>query len=128
MTPLLQGLRFVLVGGAATLCHLLVAFALLAAGMEADKAKLLAFLAALLLSFQGHSRFSFQGHGRRTSRAFARFSAVAGCGFAANQAVFALAAGPLGWSAPTALAAAVGTAAAASFALNRFWAFHQVLR
>ncbi|WP_018633674.1 GtrA family protein [Neomegalonema perideroedes] len=128
MTPALEGLRFTLVGIAATLCHLLVALALPAAGMGAERANLLAFLVAFLLSFGGHSRFSFQGHGRRRGGAFARFSLVAGCGFAANQAVFALAAGPLGWSASAALAAAVGTAAALSFALNRLWSFRRAPR
>ncbi|MDD2867820.1 GtrA family protein [Neomegalonema sp.] len=128
MTPLLEGLRFTLVGIAATLCHLFVAFALLAAGMGAERANLVAFLVAFLLSFRGHSRFSFQGHGRRTGSAFARFSLAAGCGFAANQAVLLLATGPLGWSDSAALIAAVGMAAAVSFALNRLWSFRPVLR
>lgn len=127
MTTLLQGLRFLLVGLAATLCHLLVAFALMAAGMAAETANLLAFGAAFLLSFRGHSRVSFRGHGRGEGAAFRRFAAAAGCGFAVNQAVFALTAGPLGWSGSAALSAAVGTAAAASFLLNRVWSFRRAL-
>lgn len=76
--------RFLIVGGAATLTHLLVAGVFLATfpSASAYAANIAAFLVAFLVSFYGHRHITFQVPG-----SLWRFLFVAIGGFAANNLI-----------------------------------------
>lgn len=118
-----QLIRFGLVGGLATLVHMLVGVSLIGAGIAALFANLVAFLVAFGVSFIGHYGFSFPEKAASLSSAFRRFILVAIGGFLINESLLALylwlALGPevLG------LILSTGSAAVVTFFVSRNWAF-----
>ncbi|MEX0969797.1 MAG: GtrA family protein [Paracoccaceae bacterium] len=118
-----QIIRFGLVGGLATLVHMLVGVSLIGTGMAPLLANLCAFLVAFGVSFIGHYGFSFPQKTASLSSAFKRFILVAIGGFLINESLLALyvwaAIGP----AALGLILSTGFAAAATFFASRNWAF-----
>ncbi|RKQ96325.1 putative flippase GtrA [Kushneria sinocarnis] len=112
--------RFGLVGGAATLIHLMVAGALLGlfAGLSPFIANVVAFLVAFLVSLYGHRHITFNRQGSAV-----KFFVVALAGFALNNFLLAsmLAMTPL----PDFVALTISTLAVpvVSYLAARLWAF-----
>ena len=112
--------RFGLVGGAATLIHLLVAGALLGffTGLSPFIANIVAFLMAFLVSLHGHRHITFKQQGSGV-----KFFVVALSGFALNNFLLAsmLAVTPL----PDFVALTISTLAVpiVSYLAARLWAF-----
>ena len=118
--------RFVLVGGAATLVHVSIALlALHAAGAAPHLANLCGFIVAVVFSYVMHSRVTFRhgGSGKgRGGRVLPRFALVAGLGFVISSgAVSGFLALGLAESLAVPLAALV--VPVASYLANRFWVF-----
>ena len=120
--------RFVLVGGVATLVH--VSFALLAlhaAGAAPHLANLCGFIVAVVFSYVMHSRVTFRhggsGKGKGTGGSvLPRFALVASLGFVVSSgAVSGFLALGLAESLAVPLAALV--VPVASYLANRFWVF-----
>jgi lipid A ethanolaminephosphotransferase len=82
-------IRFSIIGGAATLVHLLVGVTLIHAGWAPILANAAAFCIAFFISFAGHFGFMFATGSTSMRVALMRFTAVALAGFAANEAILA---------------------------------------
>lgn len=80
----LQPFRFLIVGGVATLTHMLVVALVFARYEEPSPyaANIIAFIVAFLVSFYGHRHITFQTRG-----SICRFLIVAIAGFLANNAI-----------------------------------------
>lgn len=80
----LRPFRFLIVGGAATATHILVASLAFAAapGLSPYAVNIAAFMVAFLVSFYGHRHITF-----RTRGSMRRFLLVAAGGFMANNAI-----------------------------------------
>lgn len=80
----LRPMRFLIVGGLATLAHMLVAASVFAVHATASPyaANIIAFLVAFMVSFYGHRHITFQTRG-----SMRRFFLVAIGGFLANNAI-----------------------------------------
>jgi putative flippase GtrA len=114
-----QLVRFVLVGGAATLTHLVVALAILSGPVRVEPlyANLAAFCVAFGVSYLGHRFFTFKAPG-----APIRFLLAALLGLLVNNAVLVtiLAAG---MSERLAIGIAALAAPAIVFLVSKFWVF-----
>ena len=124
-----QYLRFLLVGGGATLVHL-SAFALLIelAGQAPLLANLLAFSAAVGVSYMGHYHWTFREHTAGAEVgfhrvAFARFLLAALTGLGLNTAIVWIVTGPLGAPYWYAMALMGTLVPAVVFTLGRLWVF-----
>ena len=121
----LQYGRFVVVGLAATLVHVLVyAGSIEAWAAHPLVANALGFAVAVNLSFLGHRAWTFHGPQRQhTGRSLARFWTVALLGFALNSLFVQLVTGTLqlayGWAIPL----IAGVTPVVTFALSKRWAF-----
>ncbi|KTT41137.1 hypothetical protein RSA46_04675 [Pseudomonas oryzihabitans] len=114
----LRPLRFILVGGLATLVHILVAGALLATfSLQPYVTNLGAFLVAFGVSYCGHRYLTFARQG-----SIARFFIVAIAGFALNNLLLTglLA---LGLSAFLAIVVATALVPVFSYLASSLWAF-----
>lgn len=118
-----QALRFAAVGVAATATHAGVALAAASVlGLAPLLANLAGHLAAVALSYAGHARMTFGirgGHARRLPR----FAAVSLGGLLLSAAITSLVCGTLGGSLALAVACVTLVVPAASFLVNRRWAF-----
>ena len=79
--------RFAIIGGLATVTHLLVGNLLIFAGYAPLKANVVAFLVAFFVSFFGHFYYSFAGHKQRIGASLLRFALTALIGFGVNQSI-----------------------------------------
>lgn len=114
----LRPLRFILVGGLATLVHILVAGTLLAlSALRPYGANLVAFLVAFGVSYCGHRYLTFARQG-----SILRFFVVAIAGFALNNLLLTglLA---LGLSAFLAIVVATALVPVFSYLASSLWAF-----
>ncbi|WP_281969043.1 GtrA family protein [Roseovarius nanhaiticus] len=118
-----QLIRFGLVGGAATLVHLLVGVTLIHAGWMPILANAAAFCIAFFVSFAGHFGYTFAASNASMRAALIRFIAVALSGFAANEALLAGLLSRHLLSPSVTLVLTTGLVALATFALARKWAF-----
>lgn len=112
-------LRFALVGGAATLVHIAIAWLLLTVWPSGPVfgINLLAYLGAFSCSLVGHQHFTFG-----QSAHFLRFVLMSLSGFAINNLL--LASGlRLGLTSFWAIAIATCLAAAVSYVVSRLWVF-----
>ncbi len=118
-----QVFRFALVGGMATLLHMLVGVTLIDAGWPALWANAISFLIAFLVSFTGHYGFSFPEQPASLTTSLVRYVLVACGGFAANETLLGL----FIWfdmgSDISGLILSTGLAAVLTFFLSRSWAF-----
>lgn len=118
-----QIFRFALVGGAATLVHLLVGVTLIHAGWAPVLANAAAFSIAFTVSFAGHFGYTFVGANASLRAALTRFIALALAGFAANEAILAGLLTRHIFSPTATLVLSTGLVAAVTFVLARKWAF-----
>ena len=118
-----QGLRFVVVGLAATATHVACGLVLAeAAGLAPFWANLLAFCVALFVSYLGNHRWTFAAQGAHAFH-FPRFAVIALAGLALNQAIVYVMVGVMALDYRLALAVVVLVVPALSFVLNRGWVF-----
>lgn len=118
-----QFFRFGLVGALATLVHMLIGSTLIHSGWPPLMANPASFVVAFTVSFIGHYGFSFSDHEKDLRTSLQRFTLVAVCGFAVNEAILA---GLIrsGLVPPVAaLILSTGTAAVLTFFASRHWAF-----
>ncbi len=118
-----QSLRFLAVGGAATLVHVATAIALVeAAGWSILFANIVAFAFAVLVSYLGNHRWTF-GRAGRHDHHLPRFIVLALGGLALNQAIVFGMVRSAGIDYRVALMVVVAVVPALSFVLNKVWAF-----
>ena len=115
--------RFAIVGGGATVLHIVAGSSLVASGVAPLIANPLAFLIAFGFSFIGHWGYTFADGGIPMTQALRRFIAVAALGFVLNETILALLLQVSDIPA-LALVCAVLAAAAVTFVLGRAWAFN----
>ncbi|OHV13022.1 GtrA family protein [Kushneria phosphatilytica] len=112
-------LRFMFVGGIATLVHMCVAAAVLSARPESSAflANVIAFVVAFLASFYGHRHLTFSTRG-----SMRRFFIVAVAGFALNNVILSIG---LALSAPKLIAIIIATAfvPVLTYLASSMWAF-----
>lgn len=116
-------LRFVGVGGLATLVH--VATALVAermVGLGPQQANLAGFGAAVMASYFGHARFTFEVDPRSAGQ-FLRFAVVALLGLATSSGIVWLVTGRLGLGFGLAMAVVAVAVPAITFIAAQFWVF-----
>jgi putative flippase GtrA len=130
-----QYLRFGLVGGVATLTHVLI----FAAAIELFAcppllANVIGFVVAVGVSFFGHYRWTFSWPAEAAYAlplprlALARFAAVALLGLVLNSAVVGLVTGLLGLDYVYAIPPMILVVPVVLFLLGKFWAFRGELR
>lgn len=119
----MTALRFVLIGGAATLLHLLIVALAIGGGAPPLWSNGLAFAIAFAFSFFGHFHVSFRGHGRKPASAFGRFACTALLGFGTNQSLLAALILLGAWPGLPAAILSTGAAALLTYLLSRGWAF-----
>ncbi|MFX0545917.1 sulfatase-like hydrolase/transferase [Roseovarius sp. S1116L3] len=115
--------RFALIGGAATLIHLLVGVTLIHAGWAPVIANAAAFCIAFFVSFAGHFGYTFCPEGPSMARSLTRFAVTALAAFVANEAILAALLARHALPPSAALVTSTGVVACGSFALCRAWAF-----
>lgn len=118
-----QFARFAMVGGAATLSHVVIAmlcYELL--DLRPLRANFFAFCGALFVSYLGNHRWTFAMRGEHLAR-FPRFVVTAVTGLALNQSIVYAMVEVMGWHYRFALAAVILIVPALSFLLNRGWVF-----
>jgi putative flippase GtrA len=128
-----QYLRFGLVGGVATLIHVLIfAGAIERFACPPLLANVIGFAVAVGVSFFGHYHWTFAleaAHARPFARlALARFAAVALLGLILNSAVVGLITGLLGLDYVYAIPPMILVVPVVLFLLGKFWAFRGELR
>lgn len=115
--------RFALVGGAATLTHLVMAQVSLAAGFAtAAQANVAGFLLAFLVGLLGHYYFTFAQQGSLT-RATWRYSVIAVAGFLVNATVLFVLMRVNRIDEAVSLAIAITIVPAGTFIASRLWGF-----
>ncbi len=120
---LAQLLRFGIVGGLATLVHVLAALSARAAfGLTEQKANLIGFCVAVLVSYIGHMRFTFDIRGGSRAQ-FLRFVVMSGLSLAISSGLVWLVTAQLGFSFTVAMGAVVVLVPAASYLAMRLWVF-----
>lgn len=119
----MQALKFGLVGGVATLVHMIVGVTLISAGWPALAANLVAFLIAFFVSFSGHYGYSFADQGVRLATSFQKFCFVAIFGFGMNELILVFLTYVSGVSDKPAIIVSTGLVAALNFFTSKFWAF-----
>ena len=118
-----QILRFIGVGGLATLAHVLTAMAVEAAvHVTPQQANLAGFAAGFATSYAGHARVTF-GAPLRSAAQFLRFLALSLLGLAASSGTVWLVTTRLGLGFPVAMAAVALIVPAISYLAMRFWVF-----
>ncbi len=118
-----QVFRFSLIGGAATLIHLLVGVTLIHAGWGPLIANAAAFCVAFIVSFAGHFGYTFSADSSSMSGSLVRFLVVALTGFATNEVILAGLLTRHILSPTTTLIVSTGLVALGTFILCRRWAF-----
>jgi putative flippase GtrA len=120
---LAQLVRFGLVGGLATLVHVLAALSAQSLfHLSAQAANLVGFCVAVLVSYLGHLRFTFDVSDRSGAQ-FLRFVAMSGLSLMTSSATVWLIATRMGLGFGVAMAAVTIVVPAASFMVMRFWVF-----
>jgi putative flippase GtrA len=120
---LLQALRFLAVGGGATIVHVGTAlFFNAVVGLSPLTANFCGFLLGWSVSYLGHWRWTFSAASAHRS-AVPRFFIVSIVLVALNQAIVYAVTVRLGWPFWTALAIVVAVIPAGSFLASRLWAF-----
>lgn len=112
------------VGTAAALTHMAV-FAVVRSWLWPELANAAGFALAFGVSFIGHRRLSFADTKTTAAQSLRRFALTALAGFACNEVVFALLLRAAQWPAFAALVCALVLAAAQTYVLSRYWAFHR---
>ena len=115
--------RFGLVGGLATLVHLLVGGTLIMTGTSPTTANVIAFAVAFFVSFAGHYGYSFASHNAPMARSLRRFVIVALIGWGTNQTVLVLRIKLTHVQDLLALGISTTCGAAVTFTLSKYWAF-----
>lgn len=118
-----QIFRFSLIGGAATLIHLLVGVTLIHAGWAPLIANAAAFCVAFFVSFAGHFGYTFSSGDSSMTGSLLRFMAVALAGFIANEAILGGLLTRHILSPAATLIVSTGLVALGTFILCRRWAF-----
>lgn len=118
-----QALKFGMVGGIATLVHMVVGVTLIHAGWSALTANFAAFLIAFFVSFSGHYGYSFADQGMRLATSFRRFCLVAVSGFGVNELLLAFLTQADGIAEKPALVVSTGLVATLNYLMSKFWAF-----
>lgn len=122
-SPLWQALSFALIGGLATLTHLVVALAMNAqGGVTPLKANAAGYLTAVLISYLGNAHFTFRQRIINAEQFF-RFLTVSAAGLALGQAITYLATSVLQAPFAVALGLVVTVVPVFSFGAARLWAF-----
>ena len=119
---LAQLARFGLVGVAATLLHVLVAWLAHKAGAAAFLANALGFVTAFACSYLGHFYWTFGQRAGHETR-LPRFLVVSGVGFGLTNLIVWLVAERGGHGFETALLAILFVVPACTWALSRLWVF-----
>lgn len=122
-----QFLRFGMVGGLATLVHMLIGATLVDSGWPALAANPLSFLIAFLVSFMGHYGFSFSDQEKDVHTSLKRFAFVACAGFAVNQMLLAVLILTAALPGIAALILSTSAAAIITFVASRNWAFRKLI-
>lgn len=116
--------KFGLVGGLATLVHIVVGILLIRFGLDPFLANFLAYLTALGVSFWGHHSFTFNNHNLPLGTTAPRFLSTSFLGFLLNETVLAVVLGFTMIPATTALALATLLVAAFTFLVSKLWVFN----
>lgn len=123
----MEFIRFIGVGGIATLTHMAVGSTLITQGFPALWSNPVAFCVAFGVSFVGHNYLTFpdqnQEAKRPTQRVLRRFFAVAVGGFLLNELILALLLVFTSIPPILALLLSTGTAAVSTFVFSKKWAF-----
>ena len=114
---------FGIVGTAAAVVHFIVVSLLVPLGIHPLIANIVGFAVAFGVSFAGHRRWTFAAGGRELPRALNRFFAVAVCGFAANELLYALVLRFTRLEYGSALLIVLTLVAGSTFVASKFWAF-----
>ncbi len=118
-----QPFRFGLVGGTATLIHIMVGMACIWMGIPPILANFLAFVAALSVSFCGHYAYSFRGHPRSIRYALTRFLLIAISAFSLNELLLVMFLNMTAASPAKSLLMSTTIVTAFTFVLSKNWAF-----
>lgn len=125
---LAQILRFIGVGGLATLAHVLTALAVSAlVPVTPQGANLAGFAAGFLVSYTGHARVTF-GAPLRSGPQFLRFVVLSLTGLAASSLTVWLVTGVLGLAFPVAMVAVGLIVPAVTYLAMRFWVFAEAAK
>jgi putative flippase GtrA len=117
-------LRFVAVGGAATLVHWSAAIAAgRFGGVAPAEADLLGWMAGFGVSFSGQFGITFRDQGAPMGRAMARFFVVSIGGFGLNLALYTALLHASPWPHELLLAIVLAVVASLTYVLSRHWAF-----
>lgn len=120
-------LRFVLVGGMATLVHFTVlSLAVERGDLDPALANGAAFLSAVGVTFLGQSLWVFRGHGRLSLPKILRFAISLAAGFATNVTIMAVATRILNLDYRVGFLAGLVVATGLGFVLNKFWVFGRI--
>ncbi|HRF45765.1 MAG TPA: GtrA family protein [Candidatus Competibacteraceae bacterium] len=118
-----QFLRFAIIGGTATVTHIITALALNEIlGLPALTANFLAFTTAVLVSYWGNHSWTFSRQGQH-DHYLPRFVVVALTGMVLNQIIVYTMVDLGHWSYRLALAIVVFMVPLITFTLNRLWVF-----
>jgi putative flippase GtrA len=118
-----QGLRFGLVGIAATSTHFLVALGAMTLTVPALWANAFGFVIAFQVSFAGHRHFTFSHQNLAVATSRGRFAVTALVGFVLNEALLAALLNLTQLSDVVALAIALLSVALVTFLISKYWAF-----
>jgi len=119
-----HAIRFGVVGGLASLIHMLIGVTLIHSGWSALLANPVAFVIAFGVSFLGHYGFTFTDQRSPFATSLIRFAVVACGGFALNESLLALLVWTDAVSQMTALVISTASAAAVTFFASKNWAFN----
>ncbi len=120
---LAQLIRFGLVGGLATLTHVLVAITVRALFQAPPQAaNLVGFAAAVVLSYLGHARFTFGVDTQSGAQAW-RFVMLSGLSLLLSSGAVWMITDRLGYPFPLAMAAVTVLVPVGSYVAMRFWVF-----
>lgn len=115
-------LRFLAVGGSATLLHYLIMFLALRSGLATPgPASALGYSLSTLYNYWANAHFTFEGKHDHT-RSFPRFLATALVGLGINQLIL-LTLIHLGVPVPVAQLLATGTVLVWNYTINAIWSF-----
>lgn len=118
-----QLLRFGLVGGLATMVHLLIGTILIQSGLPPLTANAVAFAFAFFVSFAGHLGYSFADQEPGFGSSLWRFAIVSLTGFACNEILLAVLLYKTSVPGVPALIATTMVVVFFTFLLGKYWAF-----
>jgi putative flippase GtrA len=122
--PILQVMKYGLVGGLAAGVQFAVVFALVQTmAINPLAANFVGFFAGFLVSFSGHRLWTFRGAEGRVQAILTKFFLLALLNLALNQGVFSVLLLECHWHYTWALFAAIAVATVIVFTLNKFWVF-----